>query len=317
MTVPDWVREVEARLPGRTRREEPLAPYTTYRIGGPAQLYVLPSRREDVQWLLRRCQAEQIPFLVLGAGSNLLVSDAGFRGVVVQLKALAAEIAMGGVEVRAGAAVELAGLVRRACEAGLAGLECLAGIPGTVGGAAVMNAGAFGVEFFDHLVDLEIVDLAGDIRSVAASQVPHGYRHGFDPAQGIVLSVRLRLEKGERKRLRQVVEDVLRRRSEKQPLEYPSCGSVFKRPEGDYAGRLIEACGLKGLQRGGARVSEKHANFIVNTGGATASDVLWLIREVRRRVFERFGVLLEPEVRLVGFEEPLEELLSLEKEVQA
>jgi UDP-N-acetylmuramate dehydrogenase len=307
----DWVREIEARLAGGAKRDEPLARYTAYRIGGPARLLATPKDQEQLGWLVKFCRTEGIELFVLGRGSNVLVSDAGFAGVVVRMESSAGDIVIEEDQVVAGAGVELHALVERTCARGLAGLERLAGIPGSVGGAAVMNAGAFGAEFFDHLVALEIMTPYGETRLLGPDDVPHGYRTGFDPRSGIVLSASLRLVAGDPRELQAEISELLRKRWEKQPLEYPSCGSVFKRPPGDYAGRLIEACGLKGLQKGRAKVSEKHANFIINLGGATAEDVLWLMREIRRRVSEKFGILLEPEVRLVGFDRPVEELLAV------
>ncbi len=306
----DWSDAILARLGSAAKRDEPLSEHTVYRIGGPATVYAAPDSLEDVRWLVQFCRSAGVSLFVIGGGANLLVSDRGYRGVVLSLRRCCGRIEIRGTEIRAGAGAELQALVETACGAGLAGLESLAGIPGTVGGAAVMNAGAFGTEFFDLAIDIDVLTPEGDVRTLPRERIDYGYRRGLDPQGGVIVSARVRLEPGDPQVLRQRAQEIRTRRAEKQPLEYPSCGSVFKRPEGDYAGRLIEACGLKGLRRGGAQVSEKHANFIVNLGGATAEDVLWLIREVRRRVYEQFGVLLEPEVRFVGFGVAAEELLA-------
>ncbi len=307
----NWRERLAQELDGTVLFEESLARHTTYRIGGPAEVYARPRTLEDVHKSLRIAAEAAVPVFVIGEGSNLLVSDAGVRGVVLDLREAAGQLVIRGEEVEVGAGLPLNQLIEGAARAGLAGLENLAGIPGTVGGAVVMNAGAFGTEFFDRVLDIGVLTAEGDICAVRREEVDVGYRKGYVPSNGVIVSTRLRLEKGERETLEDRIAEILARRAAKQPLEYPSCGSVFKRPPGDYAGRLIESCGCKGLRVGRAQVSEKHANFIVNLGGATAEDVLAVIREVRRRVADRFGVLLEPEVRFVGFERPVEALLDV------
>ena len=308
----NWRERLARELSGAVLFEEPLAKHTTYKIGGPAEVYARPSTLEGVRKLLQIATEAAVPVFVIGEGSNLLVSDAGVRGVVLDLQDAAGQLVIRGEEVEVGAGLPLQQMVETTARAGLAGLENLAGIPGTVGGAVVMNAGAFGTEFFDLVSDIDVMTSNGEVQTIQREQLDVGYRRGYVPADGVILAARLRLRQGKREVLEKRVREILARREAKQPLEYPSCGSVFKRPPGDYAGRLIEACGCKGLRIGNAQVSEKHANFIINLGGATAEDVLAVIREVRRRVADRFGVLLEPEVRFVGFDQPVAALLEVE-----
>ena len=306
-----WRDELARELAGAVLFKEPLARHTSYRIGGPAEAYVRPRDLEGVRRVLRIAVQAAVPVFVIGEGSNLLVSDRGVPGIVLNLREAAGGLRIRDEVVEVGAGLPLQEVVEATARAGLAGLENLAGIPGTVGGAVVMNAGAFGTEFFDLAFDIDVLTAEGEILTVPRSQMDVGYRRGYVPVSGVILAARLRLARGDRRKLEVRIREILERRAAKQPLEYPSCGSVFKRPPGDYAGRLIEASGCKGLRIGAAQVSEKHANFIVNLGGATAEDVLAVIREVRRRVAEQFGVVLEPEVRFVGFDRPVAELLDV------
>ncbi len=293
-----------ALLRDRTRAEiradHPLAPHTSYGIGGSTALWVAPTREEDLPAILRAVRQAGLPLFILGRGSNVLVSDRGWPGVTLHVGE-----ALGGmrfadpeVEVQAGCALHR--LVVAAVERGLAGLEPLAGIPGAVGGALQMNAGAFGREIADFVVAVRGFTFEGHPFEAERDRLSFGYRESPDLHGVLITAARLRLERGSCAVLRRRVTEILEMRSRRQPLDLPSCGSVFKRHAGYYAGALIEEAGLKGERVGNAQVSPKHAGFIVNRGGATAADVYRLIRRIEERVFERFGVRLEREVRLVG-----------------
>jgi len=277
----------------------PASGFTTYRAGGPVDVVAEPSSREDLAWLNNFCREKGLPLIALGAGSNVLVSDKGFRGVCALTLKLDA-LTVAGDTLTAGAGALWDDAVRAAVEAGLGGAERTSGIPGTVGGAVFMNAGAFGQETFDRLESFEVMDRAGLVRVLKRSDVKHGYRK-VEGLEGLtVLSAVFRLQAADRKVLESERACVLRSRAEKQPLDLPSAGSVFKRPAGDYASRLIDASGLKGLRIGDAQVSEKHAGFIVNRGKASASDIYSLIKKVRAEVKAGTGVELELEQILLG-----------------
>jgi UDP-N-acetylmuramate dehydrogenase len=278
---------------------EPAANFTTYRAGGKAEVLVRPGSEEELIWLAGWCRANSVPFLALGRGSNVLVSDRGLPGVVALTERL------GGIRqdanyIEAQAGADWDALARVSAEAGLGGLEKTSGIPGSVGGAVRMNAGAFGQEAFDRLVSIEILDALGARRTLRKTDLDYSYRRvdGLDGC--VVLSARFQFEPADPAVLMQDRSCVLAAREVKQPLDLPSAGSVFKRPQGDYASRLIDAAGLKGRRVGGAAVSEKHAGFIVNEGGATASDIYALIGEVRAAVKEKSGVDLQLEQVLLG-----------------
>ncbi|WP_172137054.1 UDP-N-acetylmuramate dehydrogenase [Adlercreutzia sp. ZJ473] len=280
--------------------EEPLRAHTTFAIGGPAEWLVLPEAEEQVRDVVALCRAHEVPWRVLGLGSNVLAADAGVRGVVMKLAANFARI-----EVRAGgrvvaqAGASNADVAEAACAAGLAGYEFASGIPGTVGGAAVMNAGAYDGEFKNVAVRVRCLTPAGDVVDVPAEEAAWSYRHSMMMDAGyVVLGAELQLTADDPEAIRARMDDLAQRRAEKQPLEMPSAGSTFKRPEGYFAGKLIQDAGLRGYQVGGAQVSTKHTGFVVNAGGATAADVLRLIADVQQRVYESEGVRLEPEVRL-------------------
>ncbi|HBB68162.1 MAG: UDP-N-acetylenolpyruvoylglucosamine reductase [Elusimicrobia bacterium GWA2_56_46] len=277
----------------------PASGFTTYRAGGPVDALVKPSSRETLAWLSAFCLENDIPFLVLGAGSNILVSDKGFKGVVaLTLKLDKIELSGGTLTVEAGALWDNAAGI--SAEAGLSGLEKTSGIPGTAGGAVFMNAGAFGQETFDCLESFEAMNRAGAVKIFKKSDVKYGYRK-VEGLEGLtILSAMFRLKAGDKKTLAAERRGVLARRAEKQPLDFPSAGSVFKRPPGDYASRLIDAAGLKGLRIGDAQVSEKHAGFIINRGKASASDIYALIEKIRYEVKTRSGVELELEQILLG-----------------
>ncbi len=277
----------------------PASGFTTYRAGGAVDAVVEPSSRDDLAWLRGFCLEKDIPFLTLGAGSNILVSDKGFKGVCA-LTVKLDKILVSGLTLAAGAGALWDNVVKAAIEAGLAGLEKTSGIPGTVGGAVFMNAGAFGQETFDRLESFEVMDRSGAVRTIKKSGVRYGYRKVEGLEDLTVLGALFRLQAGDEKALAADRARVLGRRAEKQPLDLPSAGSVFKRPPDDFASRLIDASGLKGLRIGDAQVSEKHAGFIVNRGAATASDIYALIKKVRAEVKAKTGVGLELEQVLLG-----------------
>jgi UDP-N-acetylmuramate dehydrogenase len=294
-------REIQDVVRGRIFEDEPLSRHTSFRIGGPADWYVFPADVEDLTALLRVCREREIPTFAIGNGTNLLVSDQGFRGVVVDLKKACGTLRADGEQVIAGSAVRIKRLTAWCEERGLGGLECLSGIPGTVGGALRMNAGAFGGEISDRLRWIEGIAPDGTRQRWAKSDVDFGYRRAGGLEDRIVVEAAFGLTRTDAALLTARRKEILRKRNARQPLEVSSAGSVFKRPEGDYAGRLIEAAGCKGLRVGDAMVSSKHANFIVNLGKATASEVHTVIERVREQVEQKFGVVLELEIELVGF----------------
>ena len=279
--------------------EEPLAAHTTFEIGGPAQWLVEPATEEQVCAVAALCRAEGVRLRVLGLGSNVLAADAGVRGVVLKLADRFAHIEVRGSEIVMQAGASNAAVAEAACAAGLAGYEFASGIPGTVGGAAIMNAGAYDGEFKDVAVEVRCLAPDGALVDVSAEEARWSYRHSMMNDRGyIVLGAVLRLHPDEPCAIRARMDDLRRRREEKQPLEMPSAGSTFKRPVGYFAGKLIQDAGLRGYRVGGAQVSIKHTGFVVNAGSATAADVKQLIADVQERVFACEGVRLEPEVRM-------------------
>ena len=279
--------------------------HTTFRIGGPADYFVDVKDTEELMALLSLCREEGIPWYILGNGSNLLVADRGVKGVVIRLSGEFEkhEIDKGETEgvLYAGAGIRLAKLARTAADAGLSGLAFAGGIPGTLGGALVMNAGAYGGEMKDCVRSVTVADPAGCIRELDAREMQFGYRTSILQRRDyIALRARLVLPFGDPEELLVQIEELNRRRLEKQPLEYPSAGSTFKRPEGNFAGKLIMESGLRGYRMGGAAVSEKHCGFVINTEEATAEDVYRLIEKVKEIVHEKTGVMLEPEVKYWG-----------------
>ncbi|MEE0810233.1 UDP-N-acetylmuramate dehydrogenase [Blautia sp.] len=283
------------------KQQEPMSRHTTFRIGGPADFYLCPHSTKEVQEIVEICKEEKLPYFVLGNGSNLLVSDKGYRGVVIQLWKNFSDITVKDCCIQAKAGALLSKVAAEALEAGLTGMEFASGIPGTIGGAAFMNAGAYGGEMKDIIKSVKVLDTQGEVRILPKEELKMGYRTSIVKEKGYtVLSVELELAKGNQEEIRNTMEDLKERRTSKQPLEMPSAGSTFKRPEGYFAGKLIMDSGLRGFSVGGAQVSEKHCGFVVNKGGATAMDVLTLIREVQRKVKEQFGVDLETEVRFLG-----------------
>lgn len=283
---------------------EPMAAHTSFKIGGPADLLVTAPDENAAAAAFSLCRELDVPVMLVGNGTNLLVSDGGIEGVVLRLEAGEEPgLQLDGCTIHCSAGYSVKRLCLFARDHGLAGLEFAYGIPGTVGGGVFMNAGAYGGQMSDVLLSVRLMDHYGRIREIPAEALDLGYRHSTLMETGeAVLSAAFRLKPDSRTAIAGRMEDFMGRRKEKQPLEYPSAGSFFKRPPGNFAGTLIERAGLKGLAVGGARVSEKHAGFIINTGGATCRDVLELCRQVQRRVFDRDGVWLEPEVRPVGRE---------------
>lgn len=281
---------------------EPMKKHTSFAIGGPADLYVLPKDEAQMQRAVALCREQGLAYLVIGNGSNVVFSDLGYRGVVIGTASLAGEFELvSAVDVRCGAGAKLATLCSFACENALSGLECLWGIPGSVGGAVCMNAGAYGGEVKDTLLNCTCLTPDGEIVTYSADELDLAYRHSrFSESRDIVLSATFRLTPAPQAEIRGKMDDLMGRRRDKQPLEYPSAGSVFKRPEGYYAAALIEECGLKGAQVGGIAVSEKHAGFMVNLGEGTCFDLKRLIEKVKQEVFLLKGVTLECEIRMIG-----------------
>lgn len=280
---------------------EPMSEHTTFRVGGPADLYVIPEDAGEVRDVLRACDEDGVERFVLGRGSDLLVSDEGYRGVIVAVADGLVGVTVDGAEMTCEAGVDLREASEMACELGLSGLEFACGIPGSVGGACFMNAGAYGGCVADVLKSVRVVSPDGSIDTLGVEELELGYRRSRVASEGlVVLSATFALEKGDPEKIRATMDDLMRRREEKQPLELPSAGSTFKRPEGHFAGKLIMDAGLMGYQVGGAAVSRKHAGFVVNLGGATSADVHAVIEHVQDEVERQFGVSLEPEVRFLG-----------------
>lgn len=281
--------------------DEPLKKHTTFRIGGPADFFVTPHSEEEIVKIVELCKTTRTPWYILGNGSNLLVSDKGFRGVIIQLFKNFNKVTVEGTDISVQAGALNSVVAKRALEAGLSGIEFAAGIPGTMGGAVVMNAGAYGGEMKDIIKEVTVLDENEQLLVLPREELELGYRTSIIAKKGyVVLEVKLSLKKGEEAAIRMRMEELKERRISKQPLEYPSAGSTFKRPEGYFAGKLIMDAGLRGFSVGGAQVSEKHCGFVINKGNATAEDVNTLMEEVRRRVLEKFGVQLEPEVKRLG-----------------
>lgn len=282
-----------------------LGPMTAYRIGGPAKYYAKLATREALLAALSWANSEGIPTFILGGGTNVLVADRGYDGLIVHLRGFLDQASdpLPGGECEVGAGTMLTPWVRRVAGKGYAGVEALIGIPGTIGGALRMNAGAFSQEISQPLVSVDVIGEDLNVETVKTGDIGFSYRKAPGLQDKVILSARFQLESGDPVKLIGHLREIVAMRRNRQPLEWPSCGSVFKRPPGDFAGRLIEAAGLKGLSRAGAEIPQKHANFIVNRGGARAEDVLAIIRTAKKRVQESFGVTLEREVILIGFTE--------------
>jgi UDP-N-acetylmuramate dehydrogenase len=280
--------------------EEPMKNHTTFHVGGPAEYYAEPEE-EELKSICRLARTHGIKLTVIGNGSNLLVRDGGIRGMVVAIAKNMSDIRVSGDHIYAQAGALLSKVANTAAISSLTGMEFAAGIPGSVGGAIVMNAGAYGGEIKDILVSATLLAPDGTIRTVGAEELDLSYRHSCIPGTGeIVLGAEFALKKGETAAIRETMAELRERRSEKQPLEFYSAGSTFKRPVGYFAGKLIMDAGLRGYRVGDAQVSEKHCGFVINRGNATAAQILQLIEDVRAKVFAEFQVELEPEIRILG-----------------
>ena len=282
------------------RENEPLAAHCTFKIGGPAQLFVQPQTEQQLCSAVALCKEQAVRYYLLGNGSNILFADEGFAGVVIDISALGSDIAIEGNTLTAGAGVRLTILCRAALEHGLSGLEFAYGIPGTVGGAVYMNAGAYGGEMKDVLTVVRYLTAEGEVVQASAAELDLSYRHSiFEENGGCILSAQFALQPGNAADIRAKMDELMAKRADKQPLDKPSAGSTFKRPAGAFAAALIDQCGLRGFRHGGAAVSDKHCGFVVNLGGATCADVLALCDEVRAIVKEKTGYELEKEIRVV------------------
>lgn len=287
--------------PSRVKCDEPMNRHTTFRVGGAADYFVIPRTKEEVRDVIAQCKEEGIPYYMLGNGSNLLVADKGYRGVIIQIYKEMSKITVNGTKVTVQAGALLSRIAAEVLDHELTGFEFAAGIPGTLGGACMMNAGAYGGEMKDVLSEVLVLTPEGEFLTLKAEELELGYRTSIITRKGyVVLEAVITLEKGVEKFIRERMEELREKRVTKQPLEYPSAGSTFKRPEGYFAGKLIEDTGLRGFRVGGAQVSEKHCGFVINRGDATAADIVELMRQVSERVEEKFGVGLEPEVRRLG-----------------
>lgn len=302
----DWREDFSNKLrqllkPDQFILDAPMSEHTTFKIGGTADVLIFPSTIEEVIKVLKLIENNRIPLTILGNGSNVLVRDKGIRGAVIKFNGKFAQIKCDGTRLIVGAGAKLKDVSNFAADNGLTGLEFAVGIPGSIGGAVYMNAGAYGGEMKNVISKVRAVSKSGDCAAFDTDTLDLGYRRSVFQLNGYAIcEIELQLAEGNINEIRQTMEDFTERRESKQPLEYPSAGSTFKRPEGYFAGTLIDQTGLKGLRVGDAMVSTKHAGFVVNAGHATAADVLNLIEEVKRRVYEAHGVTLNPEVRIIG-----------------
>ena len=282
--------------------DEKLSEYVNFKVGGPADILLIPNSQEQVIKSIKICKENNIPFYLIGNGSNILVRDGGFRGVVLSLKNVK-NIYVDGEKIEAECGVMLKEVSDKAIENSLTGFEFACGIPGTIGGAVFMNAGAYDGEISKVIESAEVIDENCNIIRLSREELDFGYRSSLVMKKGYtVLSAVFKLEKGQVKTIKELIEDLTNKRESKQPLEYPSAGSTFKRPTGYFAGKLIQDAGLKGYSIGGAAVSEKHSGFVINKGNATAKDITDLIKHIQDEVKKQFGVDLHPEVRIIGEE---------------
>ena len=281
--------------------DEPMEKHTTFRVGGPADYFVTPRSGEELKAVVALCRAQGVPCYIVGNGSNLLVADGGYRGAVIQIFQSMNKISVKGACITAQAGALLSAVAARALENSLTGFEFAAGIPGTLGGACVMNAGAYGGEMKDVLTQVTVMSREGEIFTIPAKELAMGYRTSIIAKKDyIVLEAVIGLKKGDAAQIRARMEELKEKRVTKQPLEYPSAGSTFKRPEGHFAGKLIQDSGLRGFRVGGAQVSEKHCGFVINKDGATAADIAELMHRVAEKVEKDSGVVLEPGVKRLG-----------------
>lgn len=282
---------------------EEMKKHTTFRIGGPASVFVEVEKEDDLVTAVKLCRQEQVPFFILGNGSNLLVSDAGYDGVVLHIGAGMRAIHVDGTQITAQAGAMLSQVAHAALEHGLTGMEFAAGIPGSLGGACMMNAGAYGGEMSQILTSVRALSPEGEVVELPVGELALGYRHSMMMEKSyIVLAAQIKLESGDKEAIRARMDELKVQRTSKQPLDMPSAGSTFKRPEGAFAGKLIMDAGLRGYRVGDAMVSEKHCGFVVNAGHATAQDVCQLIKDVHEIVKEKFDKELDPEIRFLGFD---------------
>lgn len=283
------------------KKDELMSRHTTFRIGGPADYFVMPSSVEEIRKIISLCRRQNVPYYVIGNGSNLLVGDGGYRGVIVQIFKRMNAVRTEGEKIYAQAGALLSKVAAAACEASLTGVEFASGIPGTLGGALRMNAGAYGGEMKQIVESASVLTPEGNVITLSVEELEMGYRTSIIAKKDYVaLEAVLSLKKGDQNEIRELMDDLKERRVSKQPLEYGSAGSTFKRPEGYFAGKLIDDAGLRGFRIGDAQVSEKHCGFVINRGSATAAEVMELMNRVSERVEEKFGVKLEPEVRRIG-----------------
>lgn len=281
--------------------EEPMSKHTSFRAGGKARAFALPKNEENILALLDICRKHQISYFIIGKGSNLLVSDEGFDGLIISLHAIVYQKQISAYRIEAGAGILLSDLAKYAYELGLSGLEFASGIPGSLGGAVYMNAGAYDGQMKDILQEVKVIEESGEIVWIPAQELELSYRHSnIGERNRVVLAARITLYQRDKDEISARMEELKVLRESKQPLEFPSAGSTFKRPEGYFAGKLISDAGLSGKQIGGAQVSTKHNGFIINVGDASAGDIYALICYVQKEVYKQFGVSLETEVRLLG-----------------
>ena len=282
-------------------KDELMSGHTTFRIGGPADYFVMPSSAGEIKRIIALCLEQDVPYYIIGNGSNLLVADKGYRGVIIQIFKNMKDIQVEGESIRAQAGALLSKVAAAAYEAGLEGFEFASGIPGTLGGAVRMNAGAYGGEMKQVLKSAEVLTPEGEVLTLPVEEMKMGYRTSIVSRMDyVVLGAEIALREGNKEEIRAKMDELKEKRVSKQPLEFGSAGSTFKRPEGYFAGKLIEDAGLRGFRVGNAQVSEKHCGFVINLGGATAREVAELMETVARRVEENSGVRLEPEVKKIG-----------------
>ncbi len=296
------VKELYEEILGKENvlENEPMKKHISFKVGGNARYYLIPHSIEELTRVIALIRSKQEPYYILGNGSNLIVPDEGYEGTVIQVWKNLSEITVCGHTITAQAGAMLSTIAAKALEHSLAGFEFASGIPGTLGGAVTMNAGAYGGEMKDVLVQATVLDQDGKIQTLSKEQLQLGYRSSIISKEGlIVLEAQMEFQEGIQEDIREKMRDFNSRRREKQPLEYPSAGSTFKRPEGYFAGKLIQDAGLKGYRVGGAQVSEKHSGFVINAGNATAQDIFTLIQNVQEKVYEQFGVRLEMEVKIL------------------
>ena len=303
MTTAEITDILNKKIPAdRILKNADMSMFTSFKAGGRADLLVTPATIDELVYITGVLGSGNMPYMVMGNGSNILVKDGGYRGVIIRIDDGFSEIRADGTSIIAGAGALMSQVARKALEAELSGFEFASGIPGSIGGGVFMNAGAYGGEIANVIEYARVLDkTSGSIKTIQAQELELSYRHSVLQQSGdIVIEVKLNLKQGNYEVIEQEMKSLTAKRNEKQPVQYPSAGSFFKRPEGYFAGKLIQDAGLKGLSVGGAKVSSKHAGFIINTGSATASDILSLMRLVQNTVYDRFGVMMEPEVRIIG-----------------